>query len=103
MEGANPSTTHWMTDAPAATPRSLLIHDGELADVSALLASLGIPFVERVGAEYPSDRAHPWELVIASAKRILDLKLPRSAHPPKQIAILAHDARTLRSSLRRSG
>jgi PilZ domain len=84
-------------------PRSLLIHDGELVDVRALLVSLGIPFVERVGAESPADRAHPWELVIASARRILELKLPNSAQPPKQIAILAHDARTLRSSLRRSG
>jgi hypothetical protein len=92
-----------MTQAPAAHPRSLLIHDGELADVRALLVSLGIPFVERVGAESPADRAQPWELVIASAKRILELKLPTSTHPPKQIAILAHDARTVRSSLRRSG
>jgi hypothetical protein len=92
-----------VNQAPAAHPRSLLIHDGELADVRWLLVSLGIPFVERVGAECPADRAHPWELVIASAKRILELNLPTSAHPPKQIAILAHDARTLRSSLRRSG
>ena len=92
-----------MTQAAASHPRSLLIHDGELADVRALLVSLGIPFLERVGAESPADRSHPWELVIASARRILELKLPTSAHPPKQIAILAHDARTLRSSLRRSG
>jgi PilZ domain-containing protein len=92
-----------MNQATEAHPRSLLIHDGELADVRALLVSLGIPFVERFGAESPADRANPWDLVIASAKRILELKLPTSAHPPKQIAILAHDARTLRSSLRRSG
>ena len=92
-----------MTQAAASHPSSLLIHDGELADVRALLVSLGIPFVERVGAESPADRSHPWELVIASAKRILELKLPSSGQPPKQIAILAHDARTLRSSLRRSG
>ena len=41
--------------------------------------------------------------MIASAKRILDLQLPRSVVPPIQIAILSHDARTLRSSLRRTG
>jgi len=103
MGEANPNATHRMTQPPAANPRSLLIHDGELVDVRALLVTLGIPFVERVGAESPADRAHPWELVIASAKRILELKLPSSAQPPRQIAILAHDARTLRSSLRRSG
>jgi hypothetical protein len=92
-----------MTQAPAATPRSLLIHDGELADVRALLVSIGVPFVERIGAEIPADRASQWELVIASAKRILELRLPNSSTPPRQIAILSHDARTLRSQLRRSG
>jgi hypothetical protein len=94
---------HQMKHTPAATPRSLLIHDGELADVRALLVSLGVPFVERLGTESPADRAAPWELVIASAKRILELRLPASSSPPTQIAILAHDARTLRSSLRRTG
>jgi hypothetical protein len=92
-----------MKQAPPETPRSLLIHDGELADVSALLASLEIPFVERLGAESQDDRQMSWDLVIASAKRILDLQLPNSSVPPTQIAILAHDARTLRSSLRRTG
>ncbi len=92
-----------MKQAPAATPPSLLIHDGELDDVRALLVSLKIPFVERIGAESAADRAYPWELVIATAKRILELQLPHSATPPTQIAILAHDARTLRSSLRRTG
>jgi hypothetical protein len=92
-----------MKQAPPETPRSLLIHDGELADVSALLASLEIPFVERLGAESQDDRQTCWDLVIASAKRILDLQLAKSAAPPTQIAILAHDARTLRSSLRRTG
>src|SRR5439155_17335785 len=100
---ANPRAMHRMKQAPAATPRSLLIHDGELADVRALLVSLGIPFVERLGAESPADRTTPWELVIASAKRILELRLPAVSSPPTQIAILAHDARTLRSSLRRTG
>ena len=92
-----------MKQVPAATPRSLLIHDGELADVRALLESLEIPFVERLGAESQADRQTSWDLVIASAKRILELQLPPSATPPTQIAVLSHDARTLRSSLRRTG
>jgi hypothetical protein len=92
-----------MNQAPPSTPRSLLIHDGELSDVRALLSSLQISFVERLGAESQADRQISWDLVIASAKRILDLQLPNSAAPPTQIAILAHDARTLRSSLRRTG
>lgn len=91
-----------MKHVPAST-RSLLIHDGELADVRALLVSLRIPFVERLGAESAEDRRTRWDLVIASAKRVLDLQLPLSSSPPTQIAILSHDARTLRSSLRRTG
>ncbi len=91
-----------MKQAPAAL-RSLLIHDGDLADVRALLVSLKIPFVERLGAETAEDRKCRWDLVIASAKRILDLQIPHSSSPPTQIAILSHDARTLRSSLRRTG
>jgi PilZ domain-containing protein len=92
-----------MTHVPAATPRSLLIHDGELADVRELLAALAVPFVERIGPECDEDRRCPWDLVIASAKRILELHLPSASAPPTQIAILSHDARTLRSSLRRTG
>ncbi|HKA14188.1 MAG TPA: PilZ domain-containing protein [Myxococcota bacterium] len=92
-----------MKQVLAATPRCLLVHDGELADVRALLVSLAVPFVERVGAESADDRRHPWDLVIASARRILELQIASSPTPPAQIAILAHDARTLRSSLRRSG
>ena len=103
MERADPSATHRMKPVPATTPRSLLIHDGELADVRALLVSLKIPFEERLGAESVEDRRSRWDLVIASAKRILDLQLPWTSSPPIQIAILSHDARTLRSSLRRTG
>ncbi len=91
-----------MMQAPAA-PRSLLIHDGELADVRALLVALQVPFIERLGPESEQDRYTPWDLVVASAKRILDLHLPSSVSTPTQIAILSHDARTLRSSLRRRG
>src|SRR5262249_30415503 len=92
-----------MSQMPGSPPTSLLLHDGELADVRALLGSLGAPFVERLGSERAQDPATRWSLVIGSARRILDLQLARSAAPPVQIAILAHDARTLRTSLRRSG
>jgi hypothetical protein len=92
-----------MSHEPGLPPTSLLLHDGELADVRALLGSLGVRFLERLGPELPEDRTARWSLVIGSARRILDLQLARSASSPVQIAILAHDARTLRNSLRRSG
>jgi hypothetical protein len=73
-----------MTHAPAANPRSLLIHDGELADVRALLVSIGIPFVERFGAESPADRAHP----VGARDRIREAdpraEAPGLASPPSR-------------------
>src|SRR6185436_14237297 len=64
---------------------------------------LQVPFTERLGAEQDEDRRTRWDLVIASARRILELQLPSAVCPPTQIAILSHDARTVRSSLRRTG
>jgi hypothetical protein len=92
-----------MKRQPAAPPLTLLVHDGELADVRALLEAIGTPFVERLGAASGEDRSAHWDLVIASPKRILDLQLDAPGAQPTQIAILAQDSRTLRTSLRRAG
>ena len=67
--------------APAATPRSLLIHDGELADVRALLVSLKIQFVERLGAESTEDR----ELPLGPRDRVREAD-PRPPAPARLVA-----------------
>lgn len=82
---------------------TLLVHDGELADVRSLLGELGAPFVERRGSLLPDDRDVPWTLVIATPKRLLDLHLNPSAKKRTQIAIVDQDSRTLRNSLHRAG
>jgi len=86
-----------------AAPRqaTLLVHDGELADVRALLAELGLPFAERRGALAQSDLEQRWGLAIATPRRIALLKFPGPS--PACIAICDRDSRTLRTSLRRSG
>jgi hypothetical protein len=86
-----------------AAPRqaTLLVHDGELADVRALLAELGLPFAERRGALAQGDLEQRWGLAIATPRRIALLKFPGSS--PACIAICDRDSRTLRTSLRRSG
>jgi hypothetical protein len=85
-----------------AIPLSLLVHDGELGDVRALLDEIGTPYVERCGGLESDDRGTSWALVIATPKRILDLHLHPAVSPAK-IAVMSQDSRTLRNSLRRHG
>jgi PilZ domain len=82
-------------------PQTLLVHDGELADVRALLEELETPFAERRELS-AADREAPWDLVIASPRRILNLGLVNAEARPVSIAMLDQDSRTLRNSLRRA-
>ncbi len=84
-------------------PATLLIHDGELADVRDLLAELGVEFGEHRGPPSLEEIQAASDLVIATAKRMLELAaetLPRKA---VRIAVLGSDSRTLRTMLRRAG
>lgn len=84
-----------------SNPITLLIHDGELADVHDLLEELGASFVERDGAPTPADSRTSWDLVIATPKRMLDFEVPQSFPLPVRIAVLASSTRTLRNMLQR--
>jgi hypothetical protein len=84
-----------------SNPITILIHDGELADVRNLLEELGVSFVERFGAATPADGQTSWDLVIATPKRMLDFEVPESFPSPVRIAVLADGARTLRNMLKR--
>jgi hypothetical protein len=88
-------------DVDFSDPITLLIHDGELADIRNLLEELGTSFVERDGAPTPADGETSWDLVIATPKRMLDFEVPESFPSPVRIAVLASSARTLRNMLRR--
>ncbi|MEM7413010.1 MAG: PilZ domain-containing protein [Myxococcota bacterium] len=86
-----------------SAPKTLIVHDGELADLCPLFESLGTPFTDRCGEPSLEDRETQWSLVIATPKRMLSLHLHPSDIQPAQIAVLDQESKTLRNTLRRAG
>ncbi len=86
-----------------ATPTSLLVHDGELADVCELMGQLGLEFTERRGSPRPEDEVRSWDLVVSTPRRLLELEVGATGSKPIRIAILDKDSKTLRSMLQRAG
>ena len=82
---------------------TLLVHDGELTDLHALLEEMGTPFAARVGALEAEDHQAPWDLIIATPQRLLALPFQALGASQQRIAICDQDSRTLRNSLRRAG
>ena len=68
-------------------PVTLLLHDGELADVCQLLGGLGLEFQERRGSPSREDSRRALDLVVSTPKRLLELE-PGPAQPVR-IAILS--------------
>ncbi|HVN37183.1 MAG TPA: PilZ domain-containing protein [Myxococcota bacterium] len=89
--------------ATETSPRTavLLLHDGELADVRALLVALALPFAERRNGLAGSDLEQRWGLVLVTPRRLALLRFGGRA--PACIAICDRDSRTLRQALRRAG
>jgi hypothetical protein len=89
------------------TPSVLLLHDGELDDVRALLDELGADYLHLRGGEIPERVDPPERLFIATSRRaIVADKWPPSRgtpHQPFKIGIVSEDSNTLRSMLRRIG
>jgi hypothetical protein len=83
-------------------PSILLLHDGDLADVAALLRELGASITERCGGAAAEDAEQSWRLVVASARRALELpsSLLRASH--QRLAILDGESRTVCALLRRA-
>lgn len=84
-------------------PMCLILNDGDLDDVCALLRSLGLAFFERRGRPEPVDEARAWDLVVSNPKRLLEFDAHASAATPVRIAILNEESRTLRAMLHRAG
>jgi hypothetical protein len=87
---------------PPRPPRALLLHDGELADLCALLGGLRLSVREHRGAQPPADDGgRCWDLIVATPKRLFELD-GESARSVR-MAVLDKDSKTLRSMLQRSG
>jgi hypothetical protein len=91
-----------MSAAGSQQPATLLVHDGELADVRALLASLMLPCTERRAGLPAGDLEQAWGLVVTTPQRASLLRFS-GRQRPKCIAICDRDSRTLRNALRRAG
>jgi hypothetical protein len=83
-------------------PKILLQHDGELADVAALLSELGAATTERLGGPVAGDAEIAWRLVIASARRALELPIHLLRASAFRIAVLDGESKMVRSQLRRA-
>ena len=83
-------------------PSILLLHDGELADVAALLCELGAATSERLGGPEAGDADQSWRLVLASARRALELPSSLLRASRVRIAILDGESRTVCALLRRA-
>ncbi len=87
----------------SSLPASLVLHDGELGDVCALLGELALRFRERRNGARPEDRYDRWDLVIATPRRMLEFRGDAAGSDPTRIAVLDRDSTTLRAMLRRAG
>ncbi len=87
----------------SSLPASLVLHDGELADVCALLDRLALFFRERRGGANPEDLRDRWDVVIATPRRMLEFRGDAPGSDPTRIAVLERDSQTLRAMLRRAG
>jgi hypothetical protein len=78
----------------------LLVHDGELADVAALLSEIGFASRECLGRSALEDGQKSWDLVIGTPPRLGDLG---SHARGTRIAVVDEDSKTLRTMLSRVG
>lgn len=85
-----------------SAPKILLQHDGELADIAALLSELGASISERLGAPAAEDGETSWRLVVASARRALELPFHLLRASAFRIAVLDGESRIVRTQLRRA-
>ena len=87
---------------PTSAPKILLLHDGELADVAALASELGGAITERLAGALEADADTSWRLVLATARRALELPTPLLRASAFRIAVLDGRSRTVSALLRRA-
>lgn len=78
----------------------LLLHDGELADLRALVEKLGAQVIEAHG---DGSGDPDFDVVVATPRRLRDISRSSATPNAVRIAVLERDARTLRALCRRTG
>ncbi len=84
----------------ASDRKVLLLHDGELADLRALVDKLGAQVVEAHG---DGSGDPDFDVVLATPRRLRDISRSSARPDAVRIAVLERDARTLRALCRRTG
>jgi hypothetical protein len=83
-------------------PAMLVVDDGELNDIVALLDQMGVEFAHLRGSAIPPQVTPPTRVIVTTARRAMLTKdWPRSS--PYRIAVVTEDSNTLRAMLRRVG
>ncbi len=95
-----------MTVAPT-NPGILLVDDGELDDVAAVLDDQNIAYKRLRGGQIPSEVPPPRDLLIVTPRRVERVRRgsPADANPgrPLRIIAVAEDSPAMRRRLRRNG
>ena len=83
-----PVHNHGNMETNETTPAILLLHDGELEEISAPIEQIG--GINRRGGLSEVDRNATWDLVLGTAKRMLDLHrlLPATSEHRREQAAL---------------
>ena len=87
----------------STTAPVLLIDDGELDDVRAILEEVGAEFAHLRGGAVPSELEAPNQLFIATPRRAMLAKDWPSGALPIKVGVVTEDSNTLRSMLKRIG
>jgi hypothetical protein len=87
-------------DAPTQSPRALLLHDGELADVRGLLGELGVEVFEARRAD-GADLGQAWDVLVTTPQLVPAPTAARDGGRRTRIAVLPQESRTLSARLRR--
>ena len=85
----------------------LMIDDGELDDVQAILEALDVAFARVRGGAIAEDTPAPSKLLVATPRRIDAVRLPDRGTPDDEslvrIVVVSEDSTTLRARLRKIG
>ena len=87
----------------STTAPVVLIDDGELDDVRAILEEIGAEFAHLRGGAVPSEMGPPDQLFIATPRRAMLAKDWPGGPLPVKVGIVTEDSNTLRAMLRRIG
>ncbi len=91
-------------EADRNTPRALVLHRHELRDVCEALERLGVDAEQRSTVERPGPDAGPWQLVVSTPQRLLELHATSPMAPSTTlIAVCDGFSRTLSARLTQAG